>query len=178
MPAPLSSNNLYLKSFESIWRAILIGGSFFAIMILRRGVQKWTESSKKEYQAFYYIYPFYINQAKKTSLDTGRSILMKKVIQYIEDHYQNKITLQEITKELSVSEGYFCRFFKKNFHMTFGDYLVRVRMKEAERRIRETDDTLEQIAMDTGFSNGSYFTIAFKKIYQESARTYRKRSRF
>lgn len=128
------------------------------------------------FEFFYYLYPYQKKEIHaKASFHTQKSILLKHIITYINGHYNQKMTLKQISKEFAVSEGYFCRFFKSNFHMTFTDYLLGVRMRAAEHLLLETDDTMEEIAMKTGFSDSNYFTICFKKIYQDTPTSYRKK---
>ena len=84
--------------------------------------------------------------------------------------------LNSLAAYLSVSEGYLCRFFKDNFHMTFVEYVQRVRLQKAERLLRETDDPVGKIALDVGFGSGNYFTTEFGKLYHTTPQKYRKRS--
>ena len=77
-------------------------------------------------------------------------------------------------KEVLTDKGYLCRFFKDNFHMTFVEYVQRVRLQKAERLLRETDDPVGKIALDVGFGSGNYFTTEFGKLYHTTPQKYRK----
>lgn len=129
------------------------------------------------FEFFYYLYPYQKQEINtKAFFHTQKSILLKNIVTYITDHYNQKLTLKQMSKEFAVSEGYFCRFFKSNFHMTFTEYLLGVRIRAAECLLLETDNTMEEIAMKTGFSDSNYFTICFKKVYQDTPSNYRKKS--
>lgn len=125
------------------------------------------------YEMMYY---FYLRRSTAESFqpDRRRTVLIRQMVDYVQLHYREKLVLKEVAKQFSFSEGYFCRFFKENFHMTFGEYLQGVRLTEAEHLVRDTDMTIEQIAMETGFSDANYFTICFKKQLHQTPREYRK----
>ena len=129
------------------------------------------------FQLIYYIYKLYQRPLNLFFTEHSDVIMMRKIIQYSKEHCREKLLLADISKELSISEGYFCRFFKKNFHMTYGKYLQGIRMQEAERMLKETDLSIEEIALNTGFSSGNYFTIVFKKMNHMTPLVWRKQNR-
>jgi len=90
---------------------------------------------------------------------------MRTVIQYIHDHYQEKLTLDELAEVAHMSKGYFCKLFHKLFTLTPMAYLINLRISQAAHLIVSTDKKLSDIALSTGFNNVNYFTIAFKKIF-------------
>lgn len=127
------------------------------------------------YEAFYYIHLVQEKFIKVNNPDTRKETAMKNIVQYINENYCYKITLEELAKEVSMSVGHLCRFFRENFRMTFLEYLLKIRMCEAERLLIETDHLIERIAMDTGFTNSNYFTISFKKSFKVTPSQYRKK---
>lgn len=129
----------------------------------------------KIYEILYYLFHnMKKDGGKETIPDIRKSQFIKKIVEYVRENYENPISLKEIAGYLAVSEGYFCRSFKENFHMTFGAFLNDVRMGEAERLVRETDLTMEEIARNTGFNNSNYFTVCFKRMYYDTPLHYRK----
>lgn len=126
-------------------------------------------------EMMYYVYRnMKRDEGKEHIPDVRKSQFIKKIVEYVRENYENPISLKEIAGHLAVSEGYFCRSFKENFHMTFGNFLNDVRMGEAERLVRETDLTMEEIARKTGFNNSNYFTVCFKRMYYDTPLHYRK----
>lgn len=125
------------------------------------------------YEVLYYLY-LLRGKDEEFQPDRRKSLLVRSMVDYVEQHYQEKLALEAVARHFSFSEGYFCRFFKENFHMTFGEYLQGVRLSQAERLLRDTDMTIERIAMETGFSDAGYFTICFKKQMHQTPREYRK----
>lgn len=104
-------------------------------------------------------------------------LFMKKMNHYISENFSDRIELNDAARHVSMSKGYFCRYFKHAFHMTFHEYLTNIRLREAENLVRTTHLGMEEIAIRTGFSNSNYFTVSFKKHYHMIPTKYRNISR-
>lgn len=105
---------------------------------------------------------------------TGKSRMIRQIVAYVEENYTRRIVLRQLAEHLSVSEGYLCRFFRENFHMTFVEYLQRVRLRKAEQLLTQTDEPVGKIALDVGYGSGNYFTTEFGKYYGVTPQKYRK----
>lgn len=82
--------------------------------------------------------------------------------------YPGKLTVQSAAEQLGVSPNYLGKVFSESMNMTFAGYLRRVRLNYALNRIINTDDTLQRIALESGFSSQSVFTREFRKYYGRS----------
>lgn len=89
--------------------------------------------------------------------------LVRKAIDYIERNYAGDISLDLVAAHVHLSTAYLSRIFNKKIGMGFSEYLAQIRLKEAKRRLRSSDETIDQIAEATGFSSNSYFSAVFKK---------------
>lgn len=89
--------------------------------------------------------------------------LVHKAIDYIERNYACDISLDLVAAHVHLSTAYLSRIFNKKIGMGFSEYLAQIRLKEAKRRLRTSDETIDQIAEATGFSSNSYFSAVFKK---------------
>lgn len=98
---------------------------------------------------------------------------IREIYNFVQENYQEKITVKQMAEWVHFSEGYFCRFFKENFHMSFMEYVNGVRLEKAEYLVTETDKTMEEIAGETGFSSSNYFAISFRRAYGISPLKYR-----
>lgn len=87
----------------------------------------------------------------------------KKILTYIENNYQNPVTLSELADSVSLSKEQFCRFFKGAFRSTPMHYLSQYRIKRSISLLRETNLSIIDIAIDVGFDSSNYFAISFKK---------------
>ena len=98
----------------------------------------------------------------------------RKLIQFINENYRNKIEENQAAGLVGLSPSEFCRFFKRQAGITFVAYINKVRIEEAARLLIETDLTCENIGYDCGFSTLSYFYKVFKKHYGLSPTKYRR----
>ncbi len=95
------------------------------------------------------------------------------VLEYIDTHYNESISLSELSRVLNLNEYYFCRVFKKTMGSTTTDYINFVRTNYA-RKLLFTEKTIIEICCETGFSSLSYFNRTFKKYFQHSPSVYKK----
>lgn len=99
---------------------------------------------------------------------------MDSVFQYVDSNYQEHIDLDDISKSIGFSEYYFTKFFKENTGVTFLDYLNNYRIKKAEWRIIEEDETIAEIAYNCGFNSIKTFNRLFKNIVGCTPMKYRR----
>lgn len=100
---------------------------------------------------------------------------IQSMMSFIHQNYQNKITLEEIASSASVSKRECLRCFQRSIHKTPFAYLVDYRIEMAEKLLKTTDLSVVDIALQTGFSNGAYFGMIFKKNCGKSPGEYRKK---
>ncbi|WP_087938814.1 AraC family transcriptional regulator [Algoriphagus faecimaris] len=89
---------------------------------------------------------------------------MNQVMQYLLAHRFEKISLEETAAVANLSKEAFCRYFKLRTRKTFTQYLLQLRINEAQKLLQETDLGIAEIAFRVGFENLSYFNRTFKKI--------------
>ncbi|MBY5951236.1 AraC family transcriptional regulator [Algoriphagus marincola] len=89
---------------------------------------------------------------------------MNRVMQYLLDHRYQKISLDDTASVANLSKEAFCRYFKLRTRKTFTQYLLQIRINEAQKLLQETDLGISEIAFQVGFENLSYFNRSFKKI--------------
>lgn len=97
----------------------------------------------------------------------------KKIIHYINTHYNENLGLQEMADMFYMDSAYFSRFFKKTIGINFKEYLMNIRMNHALYDLQETDKTITTIAIDNGFANINSFNKTFKKNYHTTPSSYR-----
>lgn len=85
------------------------------------------------------------------------------VLDYVNEHYAERITIADMSKLLNLDRSYFCRFFKSAVNVSFIEYLYFVRLLTAEKLLVSTDKTISEIAYETGFTSASYFTKIFRE---------------
>ncbi len=99
---------------------------------------------------------------------------LKLVLQFIQEHYQRPVTVQELARLCHFSEYHFMRFFKRHMNMTCIEYLNQYRLEMASRQLAATEQPVTSIALESGFNNISYFNRVFKKKFGVTPKEYRR----
>lgn len=164
-PAYLSAGNpaagLLRDSFEKIRRTFL-GKSF-----------GYELEIKAELYHFFFLLYRYVPYQRTEPEHPEITRKLKLVLQFIQDHYQRPVTVQELAEVCHFSEYHFMRFFKQHTNMTSIEYLNQYRLEMAARRLKATDFSVTSIALESGFNNVSYFNRIFKKKFGVTPREYR-----
>lgn len=99
---------------------------------------------------------------------------LDKIFMYIEAHYQDTITLNDISAYMGFSSFYFTKFFKKNTGTTFIQFLTEYRLNKAKWILLNEDATVTEVAERTGFSSVKTFHHQFKDLMGISPLKYKK----
>lgn len=88
----------------------------------------------------------------------------QKIISYIDEHYFEKVTLEELSAFTGYNRTYLSSFFLEHTGMGFHDYLTRIRFQQALRDMYYTSKSLTDIALENGFSELKSFSTMFREI--------------
>jgi len=103
---------------------------------------------------------------------------MLRIITFIDEHYQEPITLQAIAEREYLSVPYLSKFFSENIGLNFQAYLTSIRLKNTvEDLLRHADAPIADLAMHHGFPNAKSFYAAFKAKYHMTPNEYRRQYR-
>ncbi|MBQ7930243.1 MAG: helix-turn-helix transcriptional regulator [Clostridia bacterium] len=106
-----------------------------------------------------------------------RNPAIQSVLEYIENHYAEEITLDNLCDAAGgLSEQYLCRLFKSTVGQRPIEFILRKRIDTARAYLDKTDLPISDIAVKCGFHNTSYFYRNFKKFTGTSPLTYRQNS--
>lgn len=83
------------------------------------------------------------------------------------------LSVEALCAHIHLSPTYFSTLFKREVGMSFTAYVTQVRMEEAARLLRETDEKTYRIAEATGFSDPNYFSYVFKRHFGLSPSKFR-----
>ena len=107
--------------------------------------------------------------------DDGRySETFSVVLKYIDQNYMNDISLDELASLAGYSTYHFSRIFKKYSNTTFINFLNRRRVKAAETMLLESENSITDVAMKSGFSSLTTFNRVFKIINGYTPSEYKK----
>ena len=99
---------------------------------------------------------------------------LSQIIEYVEAHYQEPISLREAAQVLLINPEYFARFFKKYMGITFLEYVYSIRLQSAYQDVINTDLSVQDIQSRNGFSSSKIFSKMFKEQYGKTPREIRK----
>lgn len=107
--------------------------------------------------------------------DNHAALDIAKVSAYLERNFARKIYLEELLKLTGMSRATLMRHFHAAFGVTPIAYLQRVRLKNAAHLLINSQYSLQEISMKTGFPSDSYFFRAFRKAYSATPIEYRRK---
>lgn len=89
--------------------------------------------------------------------------IVMQALQYIDEHYTESISLQQVADWVCVSRNYFSEMFKRVTGQNFIDYLIALRLKRAKELLRNSSLRVYEVAEQSGFNDVKYFSKQFKK---------------
>lgn len=126
-------------------------------------------------QVYSFILEFY-----RYSLDNGRhgyydmDAPLTRVLNYIDTHYADTLTLEILCKNSGISPQHLCRLFRKKLNIRPMEYIAKKRIQEAKALLVNTPKSVADISTLVGYHNCNYFCITFKKVEGISPTEYRK----
>lgn len=100
--------------------------------------------------------------------------LVCKVLKYIDENINQKITIDELSKKFYYNRYYMMKLFKKELGLTIFDYINDLRIYNSILAINSSYKSLLKIAIENGFYSIEYFSEMFKKIIGVSPSVYKK----
>lgn len=127
-------------------------------------------------QALLEIFHLFLEDSETTSLpvQSTKSLLMKNILNYVEQHYADSISLLDMAEHAHISKEYLCRIFNAMSDTTPVEYLNRYRIRQSTTLLVHTDRSISDIALSCGFSNSSYFNKLFLRYMSCTPSEYRK----
>jgi two-component system response regulator YesN len=114
-----------------------------------------------------------LSQLMLTHQYQGNNVIFE-IAKYIQNHYHQDITLQEIANHFYLSREYISRKFKQEFKVNLSDYLSGIRAEKAKLLLLNPHLRIAQVAEMVGYDDEKYFSKVFKKIVGYSPNEYRK----
>lgn len=106
--------------------------------------------------------------------DSNDNKSIKKAIEYMQNYYNCRITVDEISRAIYLSPSHFKRMFKYYTGKTPHQYLIEIRLEKAKEILERDECSMEEAARLCGFINSGHFSTAFKRIKGMTPSEYRK----
>ncbi|MBE6577430.1 MAG: helix-turn-helix domain-containing protein [Ruminococcaceae bacterium] len=100
---------------------------------------------------------------------------LAQIVDYLREHYSQKITLDELADRFFINKFYLTRIFKEQFGLSINQYLLQYRITKAKQALRFSDDSVENIGYACGLGAPYYFSRVFKKVEGIPPGEFRKR---
>jgi len=91
-------------------------------------------------------------------------LTIEKIDKYIEEHYKEDITLEQVAKLVNFSSYYLSRFYKNETGTNFSDKIMQVRISEAKKLFLNSEANVKDVTYMVGYSDPNYFSKIFKRV--------------
>lgn len=105
--------------------------------------------------------------------ELANSFIVRNALKYIDEHYNEKLTLIEVADNVYVSQWHLSKLLKKHTNQNFCDILNGIRIEQAKKLLRDPSLKIHEISEKIGFTDVTHFSKKFKQIVGVSANEYR-----
>ena len=127
-----------------------------------------------------YLFIDYLSRSSSSQIATSgrvRDFYIKEALNYIEQNFQNDISVENIASFCGLNRTYFGRIFKETVGKSPQQFLLSYRMAKAAELLKLTELTINDVANAVGYPNQLQFSRAFKNVYGLSPREWRNKNR-
>lgn len=126
-----------------------------------------------------YLFLDYLTRSAKITVPVQSSKMsdyyIKEAINYIEQNFQNNITIEDIAAVCGINRSYFGKIFRNSVGRSPQEFLMSYRMVKATELLKLTSLSIAEIGSAVGYENQLHFSRAFKTVYGISPREWRNR---
>lgn len=121
--------------------------------------------------------PYTINSEREHTAAQNNTHRINRITEYIAEHYAEHISLEDIASMEGITSYHASHFMKKMLGISFQEYLNNIRFDHALQLIHQTDLSILDICMETGFSSSRYLNQMFQKTFGCTTKEYLTRPR-
>ena len=104
-------------------------------------------------------------------------IKVKTMLDFIYANYKNKISIDDIAREVGSCRSEVCRIFKEALNTSISDYILKLKLEKSINLLMSDNLSINEIAEQSGFNSASYYAEAFKKVIKMTPREYKKKNK-
>ncbi len=98
---------------------------------------------------------------------------VSRVLMYMQDHFKERITVEQLSDIIYLSQSYLSRIFRQRMGLSIMEYLCLLRIDEAKKSFSTSNASVEEVSYQVGYNSPKYFCRAFKKIEGISPREFK-----
>lgn len=102
---------------------------------------------------------------------------MDEIMQYMREHYQQRLALEDVADHFYMNKTYLSELFKKETGKSFVQFKNEIRVERAKVLLRNSDELISSISQQCGFEDAGYFSTVFKLMTQLTPQQYRNEKR-
>lgn len=134
------------------------------------------ESSFHQIGHLYLFIDSFVQSSNATQVNKGntlRDFYIKEAFSFIEQNFQNEISIEDIAASCGLNRSYFGKIFHENMGKTPQEFLISYRMTKATELLKLTRLSIADVGNAVGYPNQLHFSRAFKNVYGVSPRQWR-----
>ena len=101
--------------------------------------------------------------------------MIDRAKEYIEENFRRDISLDDVSREVDISPYYFSKLFKQETGRNFIEHLTEIRLKNARDLLQNSQLSIKEICVQSGYSDPNYFSRIFKKYEGVTPSEFRER---
>lgn len=176
MIRPLGDNIRKNKIYEILiladYEAKLLEKSELNYLDIYEGCQETKDMTPEEMEQWAYLkFEYIVNYVQASRLQI-KSDVVNSAIRYMEEHYMEELTLEEIAKYVGITPQHFSKTFKEETGINYIDWLTNLRIDVAKRLLIEGKNTIKEICYLSGYHDPNYFSRIFRKTVGVSPSSY------
>jgi len=115
----------------------------------------------------------FLNNENESMEEIRVGSFQRSILEFVQKHYQEDISLQDIAHVSNYSDAYFCKLFKQCFDKNFTTYLTELRVEKAKQLLKDMAVNVKEISELVGYRDSNYFTKVFKRMAGVTPSEYR-----
>lgn len=175
-------NGIYEKYVERGGRPCFQGDNFNAYNKILTEVYNIASSDiyikdMKIYEQLTSLLVFLMEESwnpNSNNYSSSRKQNLQNIKEYLDEHYSEKITLNQLSKIFYINKFYLSRIFKDQFGITINNYILQLRITHAKQLLRFTNLSIDNICRQCGINDANYFSRIFKNVEGISPGEFRK----
>ncbi|NSB12535.1 response regulator transcription factor [Clostridium beijerinckii] len=132
--------------------------------------QMISRGSANHLKTFSLEFAEYLSQLRQNSFQG----ILNQIDKEISEHYMEKLSLKYLSEKYYINSAYLGQIFKKQYSISFKDYLNAYRIEKAAELLKRSDDKIYKIAEKVGYNNTDYFINKFVQLKEKTPLQYRK----
>lgn len=110
---------------------------------------------------------------KQSLPETNNNVIVQTAIKYIQDHYQDNLTLEKVAAAVYLNPVYFSHLFKQSNGIGYKEYVIQLRIEKAKELLKHSSCKITDISERVGYQDMRHFTQVFRKVVSMTPSEYR-----